>query len=156
MAAKVKAVPDGYHTITPHLIVNDGAKALDFYGKAFGAQERFRMPGPGGKVMHAEIQIGDSVLMLNDEFPEQGAKSPRSLGGSPVTIFLYVDDVDAWHKRAAAAGCATKMPPTDMFWGDRYCQLSDPFGHNWGIGTHKEDVAPADMEKRMAAAMGGK
>jgi PhnB protein len=156
MSGKVKPVPDGYHTVTPYLVISGAAKAIDFYTKAFGAQEQFRMPGPEGHIMHAEIRIGDSVVMLSDEFPQMGAKSPQSLGGTPVNIFLYVEDVDAWFKRATAAGCTAEQPPTDMFWGDRYGKLSDPFGHSWSLATHKEDVAPEEMGKRAAAAMGGK
>jgi len=148
MAGKVKPIPDGYHSVTPYLIVRGGAEAIEFYKKAFGAEERFRMPGPGGKVMHAEIQIGDSVVMLGDEWPEMGVKSPHSLGGPGVSVMLYVTDVDASFKQATAAGAKAKQPPTDMFWGDRYGKLTDPFGHEWGIATHIEDVAPDEMERR--------
>jgi PhnB protein len=147
--AKVKPVPDGYHTVTPYLCVRGAAKALDFYARAFGAQEKVRMPGPDGKVMHAEILIGDSMVMLGDENPQ--AKSPEAFGGTPVSVMLYVPDVDAVFKKATAAGAKTVAPPTDMFWGDRYGRLIDPFGHSWGIATHVEDVTPEEMKKRMAA-----
>ncbi len=149
MAAKVKPVPEGYHTVTPYLCIRGAAKALDFYARAFGAKEKVRMPGPDGKVMHAEILIGDSLVMLGDENPQ--AKSPSALGGTPVSIMLYVPDVDAVFKRATAAGAKTETPPADMFWGDRYGKLIDPFGHSWGIATHVEDVTPEEMKKRMAA-----
>jgi len=144
----VKAKPEGYHTVTPHLIVRGGAKALEFYRAAFGAEETVRMPGPDGRLMHAEMRIGDSVVMLSDEFPEQGSKSPQSLGGCSGGIFLYVDNVDAAFKRAVDAGCAAKMPPTDMFWGDRFARLTDPFGHAWAMATHVEDVPPEEMKRR--------
>lgn len=145
----VKAKPEGYHTVTPHLIVRGGAKALEFYRTAFGAEEAMRMPGPDGRLMHAEMRIGDSVVMLSDEFPEQGSKSPQSLGGCSGGIFLYVENVDAAFKRALDAGCEAKMPPTDMFWGDRFARLTDPFGHAWAIATHVEDVPPEEMKRRM-------
>ena len=144
----VKAKPEGYHTVTPHLIVRGGAKALEFYRAAFGAEETVRMPGPDGRLMHAEMRIGDSVVMLSDEFPEPGSKSPQSLGGCSGGIFLYVDNVDAAFKRAVDAGCAAKMPPTDMFWGDRFARLTDPFGHAWAMATHVEDVPPEEMKRR--------
>jgi len=145
----VKPVPQGFHTATPHLVIRGAADALTFYTKALGAEERFRMPGPDGKIVHAEIQIGDSILMIGEEAPQMGAVSPKQLGGSPVTIMLYVNDVDTWFNRATKAGCEAKMPPADMFWGDRYCKVTDPFGHNWAIATHKEDVSPEEMERRM-------
>lgn len=147
----VKFVPDGYHTITPHLAVRGAAEALDFYARAFGAEELFRMPGPAGSVLHAEIRIGDSIVMLGDEAPEQGATAPTTIGGSAVNLHLYVRDVDATCARAAAAGCTVELPPTDMFWGDRYAKLQDPFGHKWGVATHKEDVPPEEMARRAAA-----
>jgi PhnB protein len=147
----VKSIPDGYHTITPHLAVRDTAKALEFYAKAFGAEELFRMPGPGGTVMHAELKIGDSIVMLGEEEPQMGASSPQTIGGSPVSLLIYVKDVDASFARADKAGCTVQMPLTDMFWGDRYGKLLDPFGHHWALATHKEDVSPEDMAKRMAA-----
>jgi PhnB protein len=145
----VKAKPEGYHTVTPHLIVRGGAKALEFYRTAFGAEEVMRMPGPDGRLMHAEMRIGGSVVMLSDEFPEQGSKSPQSLGGCSGGIFLYVDNVDTAFKRAVDAGCEAKMPPTDMFWGDRFARLTDPFGHAWAMATHVEDVPPEEMKRRM-------
>lgn len=154
MAGKVKPIPEGYRSVTPYLILNDTAKALEFYKKAFGAEEIFRMPGPGGKIMHAEMKIGDSMLMLADEFPDYGSKSAKTLGGSPVGIFLYVPDVDATFQQAVAAGATETMPLENMFWGDRYGKLVDPFGHNWHLATHVEDVAPEEMEKRAAAAFG--
>lgn len=147
----VKPVPEGFHTVTPHLVVRDAAKAIDFYVKAFGAEERYRMPGPGGVVMHAELSLGDSIIMLGEEAPQMGAISPQTIGGSPVTLMIYVKDVDASFARADQAGCTVQMPPTDMFWGDRYGKLADPFGHQWAIATHKEDVAPDEMARRMAA-----
>jgi uncharacterized glyoxalase superfamily protein PhnB len=147
----VKPVPDGYHTVTPHLVVRDAAAAIAFYAKAFGAEELFRMPGPGGVVLHAEVRIGDSTVMLGEEAPERGASSPKTIGGSPVSLLIYLKDVDASFARAAQAGCTVEMPPTDMFWGDRYGKLHDPFGHRWALATHTEDLSPEEMAKRMAA-----
>ncbi len=155
MSAKVKAVPEGYRTVTPYLVCKGAAKAIEFYNKAFDAKTIVNMPGPGGAVMHAELKIGDSMIMLSDEFPQQGAKSPQTLGGTPVSIFLYVPDVDATFKQATGAGCKADMPPTDMFWGDRFGKVTDPFGHSWAMATHKEDVAPEEMGKRAKAAFGG-
>jgi len=149
--AKVKAIPSGYHTVTPYLVLGDAGRAIDFYKQAFGAKELSRMAAPGGKVGHAELKIGDSVIMLSDEM--MGNRSPQSLGGSAVSIFLYVDDVDSVFDRAIKAGAKSEMPPADMFWGDRYAKLTDPFGHLWGIATHIEDVAPQEMEKRAKEAM---
>jgi PhnB protein len=153
MAAHVKPIPEGYHTVTTYLAVDNAAKAIDFYKQAFGATERARMDGPAGKIGHAELQIGDSILMLADEMPQSGCRAPKSLGGTTCNIFLYVQDVDAAFKKAVAAGAKVEMPVADMFWGDRYGKLSDPFGHSWSMATHKEDVAPAEMQKRMQAAM---
>ncbi len=153
MAGKVKPIPDGYRTITPYLYIRGVAKALDFYKKAFGAVEKVRMPGPGGSVMHAEMTIGDSIFMLGDENPERGVKSPQTYGGTTNAMFLYVDDVDSWFKRAVGAGATAKSQPADMFWGDRYGTLLDPFGHEWGIATHKEDLTPQQMEERLKAVM---
>jgi PhnB protein len=151
---KVSPVPAGYHTVTPYLTVSEGARALDFYTKAFGAKVKERMEGPGGKIMHGEIRIGDSVVMLSDEFPNPGGtKAPPSLGGASGSVFLYVPNVDASFKRAVDAGCRETTPPTDMFWGDRFGQCVDPFGHHWSLATHKEDVRPAEMKKRAMAAM---
>ncbi len=149
MAKPGKPIPEGFHTVTPHLIINGAGKALEFYKKAFGAEEIFNMPGPGGKVMHAEIKIGDSHIMLNDEFPDYGSFGPKAGGGSPVTIHLYVNNVDSMMERAVNAGAKVTMPVADMFWGDRYGKLEDPFGHHWSIATHKEDVSPAECAERM-------
>ncbi len=151
--SKTKPIPEGYHTATPYLVIQGAANAIEFYKKAFGATELMRMSGPGGKVMHAEIKIGDSPIMLSDEFPEMGVRGPKALGGSPVSILLYVEDVDALAKQALATGAKELMAVQDQFWGDRYGKLEDPFGHVWGIATHKEDVAPEEINKR-AAAMG--
>ena len=155
---KVKPVPDGYHSVTPHLVVRGAAKALAFYQKAFGAEEMLRMPGPEGKIVHAEMKVGDSIVMLSDEFPAQGpqdegAKSPESLKGTTGGLMLYVKDVDQFFERAVKAGAKALMPVTDMFWGDRYGKLLDPFGHVWAIATHVEDVSPKEMEKRQQAFM---
>jgi len=151
MASKVKPIPEGYHAVTPYLIVNGGAKAIDFYKKAFGATELFRMAQPDGKIGHAEITIGDSPIMLADEAPQMGAKSPRSFGGSPVGIHLYVEDVDKIFNQAVAAGAKVERPVEDKFYGDRAGGIIDPFGHRWYISTHKEDVPPEELEKRAAA-----
>lgn len=151
MATKVKAIPDGYHTITPYLSVKGAAAALEFYKKAFGAEELYRMPGPDGKVAHAEVQLGNSRIMLADEFPEMGSKSPVSLGGSPVGLMLYVDDVDAVAKRAISAGAKVERAVENQFYGDRSGTFVDPFGHKWTIATHVEDVTPEEMERRMKA-----
>jgi PhnB protein len=156
--AKPKPVPEGYNTVAPYLVVRDAAKAIDFYVSALGATERMRMPGPGGSVAHAELQVGDSVVMLSEENLEMGARSPQALGGTAVSVFLYLPEVDAAHDRMVRAGATTQMPPTDMFWGDRFCKLADPFGHEWAIATHIEDVTPEEMERRgkeAFAAMGG-
>jgi PhnB protein len=144
----VKPVPEGYHTVTPYLIVKGAGKALEFYQKALGATEVMRLAGPGGQVMHAEIKIGDSMIMLADEFPEMGAKSPQTIGGSPVGICLYVNDVDAQFKQALAAGAKEERPVKDQFYGDRSGTLRDPFGHQWTIATHKEDLTPEEIGKR--------
>src|SRR4029077_609830 len=144
----VKAVPEGYHTLTPSLTVRDGAKAIDFYKKAFDAKERMRIPGPDGLLMHAEMQVGDSIIMLADEMPEMSAKAPASVGAVSSSLYVYVPDVDAAFKRAVEAGAKVIMPPADMFWGDRFGTVEDPSGHRWGLATHKEDPSPAEMEKR--------
>ena len=153
MPAKVKPIPEGYRTITPYLVVNDGAAAMEFYRRAFGAKEVMRMEAPGGKIAHAELKIGDSILMLADEMPGMENRSPRSLGGTTAGIMLYVEDVDSVFKQAVSAGAKVDQPIADMFWGDRYGKLSDPFGHSWSLATHKEDVAPADMERRAREEM---
>ena len=152
MSSKVKPIPQGYHTATPYLIVNDGARAIEFYKKAFGATELFRMAGPDGKIGHAEIKIGDSPIMLADEVPAMGHRSPQSLGGSPVSILLYVEDVDAVFNQAVAAGAKVARPVADQFYGDRTGGVTDPFGHAWYIATHKEDVSSEELQKRAAAA----
>jgi len=154
MANKVKAVPDGYHTVTPYLTIRNAAAALAFYKKAFGADELFRVAAPDGKVGHAEIRIGDSSIMLSDEFPEMGAQSPESLGGSPVMIHLYVENVDALVERAVNAGGKLERPVADQFYGDRGGMVTDPFGHKWWIATHVEDVPPDELERRAAAMFG--
>jgi len=156
MSDKAKSIPEGFTTVTPHLIVKGAGDAIEFYKKAFGAKEIARATTPDGSlVVHATIQIGDSFIMMNDEFPEMGAKSPLSLNGSPVTIHLYVEDVDALWKQAVDAGAKETMPLQDQFWGDRYGLLVDPFGHSWSLGTHIEDVSPDELEKRSAEFFGG-
>jgi PhnB protein len=149
-----KPIPDGYRTVTPHLTVKGADKALEFYKQAFGAQEIVRMPGPGGQgIMHAEIKIGDSMIMLNDEWPGMGEQSPQSLGGHTASIFLYVEDVDSVYAKAVAAGGTGRVPLMDMFWGDRMGRVVDPFGHEWAIATHKEDVSPEEIMKRAETFM---
>jgi PhnB protein len=149
--ANVKPIPDGYHSVTPYLIIKGAADAIEFYKKAFGATELFRMDHEG-KVGHAEIKIGDSPIMLSDEHPEMGYLSPKTLGGSPVGIMIYVEDVDTTFDLAIKSGGVETKPLQDQFYGDRSGTLTDPFGHVWTVATHKEDVAPEEMEKRMAAA----
>ena len=156
MAGKVKPIPDGYHTATPYLNVRDAAGAIEFYKKGFGASELTRLVGPGGKVLHAEIKIGDSVIMIAEETEEWGNKSPQTLGGTPVRIVLYVEDVDALARQAVAAGAKLLVPVADQFYGDRSGRLQDPFGHLWLISTHTEDVSPEEMRKRTDALFGGK
>lgn len=152
--ATVKPIPDGQHSITPALVVKGGKQAIAFYTAAFGAQTLGVMYGPDGQsVMHAELKIGDSVIFLGDEAPEWGARSPQTLGGSPVSLNLYTEDCDAVFDRAVAAGATPAMPVADMFWGDRYGKLTDPFGHTWGIATHKEDVSPEEVARRGREAM---
>ena len=146
-----KAVPDGYHSATAYLIVDGAARAIDFYTRAFGATELMRIPAPGGRVGHAEIKIGDSVIMLADEHPEIRARGPQHYGGSPVSIHLYVDDVDTLFKQAIGAGGTETRPVADQFYGDRSGSLTDPFGHSWHLSTHKEDVGMEEMKRRMAA-----
>lgn len=151
--AKVQAIPKGYTSVTAHLVCKGAGEAMDFYAKAFGAKDRGRMTA-GDVVVHGEMKIGDAIVMLGEESPDMGALSPLAIGGSPVTMMLYVKDVDAAFARATAAGCTTKMPPTNMFWGDRYCRVSDPFGHEWAIATHIEDMSMKEMGKRMVAEFG--
>jgi len=151
MASAVKPIPEGYHSVTPYLIVKGGARAIDFYERAFDARELFRMMRANGHVGHAELKIGDSRVMLADEHPEIGARSPRSIGGSPVTIHLYVEDVDATVARAVAAGATLTRPIADQFYGDRNGGLTDPFGHVWFVATHKEDVSAEELDRRAAA-----
>lgn len=153
MPSSIHPIPKGYHSITPYLVVNDAARAIDFYKRAFGAQEKMRMDGPGGKIAHAELKIGDSIIMLSDEMPGSGTRSPRSLGGSAASVFLYVENVDTVFKQAVSAGAKADAEPSDMFWGDRYGKVTDPFGHQWSLATHKEDVAPEEMAKRTKEAM---
>jgi PhnB protein len=153
MPSQAKPIPQDFHSVTPYLTLNDAARALDFYKRAFGAKEVMRMDGPNGKIGHAEIKIGDSKIMLADEMPGGECRSPQSLGGTTGGIFLYVDDVDAVFNQAVSAGARPEAEPADMFWGDRYGRLKDPFGHSWSVATHKEDVAPAEMQKRMKEFM---
>jgi PhnB protein len=149
MTASSKPVPEGFHTVTPSLIVRDAGKAIEFYKKALGAQELMRMPSPDGKVMHAELKIGDSIIFISDEFPNMGvSKAPQTLGGTTGTLHLYVPDVDQAFQRAIDAGGKTTMPVADMFWGDRYGTFADPFGHHWGLGTHKEDLTAQETDQR--------
>jgi PhnB protein len=148
----VKPIPEGYHSITPYLIIRGAAEAIEFYKKSFGATELFRFPGPDGKIGHAEIRIGNSPIMIADEFADMGYNGPQSLGGSPVSIMLYVDDVDAVFKRAVEAGATVKEALQDKFYGDRMGTLTDPFGHRWHVATHKEDVSMEEMQRRAKAA----
>ena len=151
MKNSVKPVPDGYHTATPYLVIAGAAKAIDFYAKAFGAKELFRMPGPGGIVAHAELQIGDARLMLAEESSDMDTKSPMTLKGTPVGIFIYTADVDKLFKLAVAAGAKTVSPLADMPWGDRWGKLRDPFGHEWQLASRKEDLTPEQVQQRMAS-----
>jgi PhnB protein len=153
MMANVKPIPDGYHSVTPYLIVDGAADAIDYYKKAFGATELFRMDH-GGKIGHAEIKIGDSPVMLADEQPSMGYVGPQKVGGTPVSLMIYVDDVDTVYKRSIASGGVELKALQDQFYGDRSGTLKDPFGHIWTIATHKEDVTPEEMEKRLAKAHG--
>jgi uncharacterized glyoxalase superfamily protein PhnB len=146
--AAVSPIPEGFHTVTPHLVVNHAADAIEFYRQAFGAEEISRMAGPKGKLMHAEIRIGDSRVMLVDEFPDHGKRGPRPAGGSPVAIHLYVEDADAAFERAVAAGARVVTPLEDSFWGDRYGRIEDPFGHHWSIATRTEDLTREEILMR--------
>ncbi|MGH8985351.1 MAG: VOC family protein [Acidimicrobiia bacterium] len=148
----VKPIPDGYHSLTPYLIVGDGPRAIEFYQEAFGAEELVRMAEPSGKVGHAELRIGDSIVMLADEHPEVDARSPESIGGSPVSLVLYVEDADAVYERAVKAGATPERPVEDQFYGDRAGVVRDPFGHAWHVHTHTEDVSPEEMTRRAGAA----
>jgi uncharacterized glyoxalase superfamily protein PhnB len=147
-------IPEGMHSLTPHLVCAGAADAIDFYKRAFNAIEQARMPGPDGKLIHAAVQIGDSTLMLVDENPQWGALGPKALKGSPVTIHLYVPDVDATVAQAVAAGAKVTMPVADMFWGDRYGQLEDPFGHRWSVATHTRDLTSEEIREGMAKMAG--
>jgi PhnB protein len=149
----VKAIPEGYHTLTPHMTVRDAMRAIEFYKQAFGATERGVMKGPDGKVMHAELKIGDSIFMLAEEFPQFGCLSPQSTGGSSMGLHIYTEDVDTAFDRAVKAGATVEMPAMDMFWGDRYGKLVDPFGHKWSIATHKKDLSMDEMKAAQEAAM---
>ncbi len=149
MSATVQAIPEGMHSVTPHLVCSDAAAAIEFYKKAFGAIETARMPGPNGKLIHGAVRIGDSTVMLVDEFPDFGSVGPIALKGTPVTLHLYVPDVDASFAKAVDAGATVKMPLADMFWGDRYGQITDPFGHIWSMATHKRDMTPEQMAEEM-------
>jgi PhnB protein len=153
MPNSVQPIPTGFHSVTPYLVVNDAARAIDFYQRAFGAKQTVRMDGPDGKIGHAELKIGDSVIMVSDEMPHSGTRSPRSVGSTTVGIFLYVPNVDSAFNNAVSAGARVETPVADMFWGDRYGKLTDPFGHSWSLATHKEDVSPAEMKKRTQQAM---
>jgi len=146
-------IPEGYHTITPYLAVDDAAQAIDYYTRAFGAKERVRMEAPDGKIGHAELEIGDSLIMLADQFPQATTSPPTELGGTSASVFMYVEDVDAVVKRAVDAGATVTMEVADQFWGDRFGSVKDPFGHLWSIATHVEDVPPEEMAERAKAAM---
>jgi PhnB protein len=148
MAQKAQAVPRGFHSVTPSITVAGASKAIDFYKKALGAEELMRFPGPDGKIMHAEIKIGDSIIMLTDEMPEQGSRGPKLIGGTPVSFFIYGENVDAAWKRAVGAGAKEIMPLADQFWGDRTGCLEDPFGHHWWLAQHIEDLTPEEMQRR--------
>ena len=149
----VKPIPEGYHSLTPYLAVEDASKAIDFYKEAFGAEENLRMPGADGKIAHAELQIGDSKLMLSDPFPHSNVRPPSERGGPTGSVFMYVDDVDATFEQAQRAGADVVSELEDMFWGDRFGTLSDPFGHVWSVATHKEDLTEEEMAERSKAAM---
>lgn len=156
MTTKIPFQAPGYHTITPLLAIKGAKEAIDFYKRAFNATELFRMASPDGTVMHAELKIGDSNIMLGDECPEMGALSPKTVGGSPTTLYIYFEDVDAMTKQAIAAGAKELQPVMDQFWGDRSGKIEDPFGHRWGLATHIEDVSPEEMDRRAKAWMSDK
>ena len=147
MAKEAQAIPKGYHTVTPSLVIAGAAKAIDFYKKALGAEERMRFPGPDGTIMHAELLIGDSIVMLGDEMPEQGGRGPKSIGGTPVSFFVYRENVDAAWKQAVDAGATPIMPLADQFWGDRTGCLEDPFGHRWWLAQHIQDLTPEELQR---------
>ena len=149
----VKPIPEGYRTVTPYLAVDDAAEAIEYYKKAFGAKERVRMETPDEKIGHAELEIGDSLVMLSDPIPEATTRTPKELGGTSASVFLYVEDVDAVVKRAVDAGATVTMEVADQFWGDRFGSVQDPFGHSWSIATHVEDVPPEEMAERAKKAM---
>ena len=149
----VKPIPEGYHTVAPYLAVDDAAEAIDWYKRAFGASQRVRMDAPGGAIGHAELDIGDSVVMLSDPFPQASTKPPKELGGTSMSVFLYVEDVDAVVKQAVDAGATVLMEVADQFWGDRFGTIQDPFGHTWAVATHVEDLSPEEIAERGMAAM---
>jgi PhnB protein len=151
----VDPIPEGFRTVTPYLAVDDAAGAIEFYARAFGAEELGRMPAPDGTIAHATIKVGDSMIMLSDPYPMSTAKPPKQLGGTSTVVFLYVEDTDAVFKRAVDAGAAATMPPEDMFWGDRFAQVTDPYGHVWQMATHVEDVSDEEMMRRAQEAMAG-
>jgi PhnB protein len=153
--SSVKAIPDGLHTITPHIVVRDAARAAEWYKQAFGAEERSRVPLPGGKLMSVELWFGDSAVMVADEFPELGIRSPQTIGGTSTVLNLYTEDVDGLWRRAVDAGAEVLHPLRDQFWGDRHGQLTDPFGHRWGLAQHLRDVAPEEIVRAAAEAFGG-
>jgi PhnB protein len=148
-----KPIPEGYHTVTPYLAVDNAAEAIEYYKKAFGAKERVRMDAPDGKIGHAELEIGDALVMLSDPFPQASTRPPKELGGTSMSVFMYVEDVDATVKQAVDAGATVTSEVEDQFWGDRFGSISDPFGHSWSIATHVEDVPPEEMAERAKAAM---
>jgi PhnB protein len=150
-----KPIPEGYHALTPYLAVDDAARAIEFYQRAFGATERGTMQGPDGKIAHAELQIADSVLMLSDPFPQSSCRPPKELGGTSIGVFLYVEDVDSVIQRALDAGAELTTPAEDMFWGDRFGTVTDPFGHVWQIATRKQDLSPEEIMERGKEAMAG-
>jgi uncharacterized glyoxalase superfamily protein PhnB len=151
----VNPIPEGMHTLSPYLAVDDAAAAIDFYVRAFGAKERSRMPAPDGKIGHASVQIGDSIVMFADPFPQATARPPKELGGTSVSLMMYVEDADAVFKQAVDAGATPQMEPDDMFWGDRLAQVGDPFGHSWQIATHKEDLTDEEVAERGRKFMAG-
>jgi PhnB protein len=149
----VKPIPEGYHTLTPYIEIENAGEAIEFYKRAFGAKEQVRMDTPGGRIGHAELEIGDSLLMLADPFPQSSIKTPKDLGGTTVNLFMYVEDADAVVQQAVDSGATVTRPVENMFWGDRFGIVTDPYGHTWSIATHVEDVSPEEMEERSKAAM---